>query len=80
MQENTNNNVYTNHSGESIKVDTLETTHLTNALAKKMREVFEAKTPEEADKVIKEIQNLKEEAFKRINIYTETLGEQEDGE
>lgn len=74
------NEYYTSSSGEIKKLSEMNTTYVTNALAKKMREVFEAKTPEEADKVIKEIQNLKEEAFKRINIYTETLGEQEDGE
>ena len=73
------NEYYTSSSGEIKKLSEMNTTYVTNALAKKMREVFEAKTPEEADKVIKEIQNLKEEAFKRINIYTETLGENENG-
>ena len=72
MEENT---TYTNHNGEVIQVNTLETTHATNALAKKMREVFEAKTKEEAYKKINEINSLKEEIFKRINKYIETLGE-----
>lgn len=76
MEENT---TYTNHSGEVIQVNSLETTHATNALAKKMREVFEAKTKEDAYKIINEINSLKEEIFKRINKYIETLGD-EDGE
>ncbi len=78
--EETTTNTYTNHSGESIKVDTLETTHLTNALSKKMREVFEAKTKEEAYEMMKEVRALKEEAYKRINIFIEELGDNEDGE
>ena len=69
------NATYTNHSGEVIQVNTLETTHATNALAKKMREVFEAKTKEEAYQKINEINSLKEEIFKRINQYIETLGD-----
>lgn len=66
---------YTNHNGEVIQVNTLETTHATNALAKKMREVFEAKTKEEAYQKINEINSLKEEIFKRINQFIETLGD-----
>lgn len=71
--------LYTNHSGETLQISSMETTHLTNAMAKKMREVFEAKTKEEAFKMIDEINSLKEEIFKRINIFVETLGD-EDGE
>ena len=73
------NKTYTNHSGEILQVNTMETTHLTNAMAKKMREVFEAKTKDEAYKVINEINNLKEEIFKRINQFIETLGDINDG-
>lgn len=69
------NNTYTNHSGEKIQVNTLETTHLTNALAKKMREVFEADNKDKAYQMINEINSLKEEIYKRINTYVETLGD-----
>ena len=69
------NATYTNHSGEVIQVNTLETTHATNALAKKMREVFEAKNKEDAYKIINEINSLKEEIFKRINQYIESLSD-----
>jgi hypothetical protein len=84
MEENIENteevveNTYTNHSGESIKVDTLETTHLTNAMAKKMREVFEATTKDEAYSKMKEVRALKEEAFKRINVFIEGLGDEDE--
>ena len=74
------NNTYTNHSGEILQVSTMETTHLTNAMAKKMREVFEAKTKDEAFKNINEVNNLKEEIFRRINQFVETLGDTNDGE
>ena len=69
------NNTYTNHSGEQINVETMETTHLTNALAKKMRDVFSATNKDEAFKMIEEINGLKEETFKRINTFIETLGD-----
>lgn len=76
MEETT---TYTNHSGEVIQVNTLETTHLTNALAKKMREVFEAENKDVAYKMINEINALKEEVYKRINEFVEKLGDT-DGE
>lgn len=77
MEEKTT--TYTNHSGEVIQVNTLETTHLTNALAKKMREVFEAENKDVAYKMINEINALKEEVYKRINEFVEKLGDN-DGE
>lgn len=73
------NNTYTNHNGEQIDVSTMETTHITNAMAKKMRDVFTAKNKDEAFKMIEEVNNLKEETFKRINTFIETLGDN-DGE
>ena len=69
------NKTYTNHNGEIIDVSTMETTHITNAMAKKMRDVFNAKNKDEAFKTIEEVNNLKEETFKRINTFIETLGE-----
>lgn len=73
-------NIYTNHNGEKIDISTLHSTHLLNALSKKMREVFEVKTKEEAYEMMKEVRALKEEAYKRINIFIEELGDNEDGE
>lgn len=77
MEEKTT--TYTNHSGEKIDVSTLHPTHLWNALAKKMESVFNAKTKDEAYQIINEINALKEEAFKRINTYVESLSDN-DGE
>lgn len=69
------NKTYTNHNGEIIDISTMETTHITNAMAKKMRDVFSAKSKDEAFKMIEEINGLKEETFKRINTFIETLGD-----
>lgn len=71
--------LYTNHSGEQLDIETMETTHITNAMAKKMRDVFSSTTKDEAFKKIQEINDLKEETFKRINTFIETLGD-ENGE
>ena len=65
--------LYTNHSGEQLDIETMETTHITNAMAKKMRDVFNAKDKDEAFKMIEEVNSLKEETFKRINTFLETL-------
>lgn len=66
---------YTSSNGETMSIDTMETTHLTNAMAKKMREVFNASTKEQAYETINIVNDLKEEAFKRINTFIETLGD-----
>ena len=68
--------LYTNHSGEQLDIETMETTHITNAMAKKMRDVFTAKSKDEAFKIIEEVNNLKEETYKRINTFVETLGDE----
>jgi hypothetical protein len=40
-----------------------------------MESVFNAKTKEEAYEIINEVNALKEEAFKRINTYVESLSD-----
>ena len=78
--EETTTNTYTNHNGEKIEVSKLQSTHLFNALAKKIDSVFKAKNKEEAYEIMKEVRALKEETFKRVNIFIENLGDDEDGE
>lgn len=71
--------MYTNSEGISVDVTTLETTHLINALGKKMREIYNVKNHVEYEKMLMEINALKEEYYKRLNLFAEKLGE-EDGE
>ncbi len=68
--------MYTNSDGISIDVTTLHSTHLINALAKKMNEIYTVKNKSEFNKVLMEINALKEEYYKRLNVfYAEKLGE-----
>ena len=67
--------MYTNSEGISVDVTTLETTHLINALGKKMREIYNCTNRVEFNKYLTEINALKEEYYKRLNIFAEKLGE-----
>lgn len=67
--------MYTNSEGISIDVTSLETTHLINALGKKMREIYNCTDRFEFNKMLMEINALKEEYYKRLNIFAEKLGE-----
>lgn len=70
-----NKKYYTNSSGESVDISTLETTHLLNALNKKQREIFNATNKDDVSKELEEIQNLKEEYHKRFNEWYDKLGD-----
>ena len=64
---------YTRSNGESVKISELETTHLTNALAKKYRELFESQDKDDYSKRLTEINDLKEELYKRFNDFYEKM-------
>lgn len=66
---------YTNSSGESIDISTLETTHLINALGKKQREIFSKENKDDVSKELEEIKNLREEYHSRFNQWYEKLGD-----
>jgi len=66
---------YTNSKGEKVDVSTLETTHLKNAMAKKMEDLFSTTTKDEFSKKLEEVNNLKDEYHKRINEFYEKLGD-----
>lgn len=66
---------YTNSSGESIDISTLETTHLLNALNKKQREIFNNTNKDNVAKDLQEIKDLREEYFARFNKWYDTLGD-----
>ena len=77
MENNTEEKkYYTNSSGESVEIATLETTHLKNAMAKKMEGLFTSTNKSDFSTKLKEVNDLKEEYFKRINKFYETLDEE----
>ena len=71
--ENKEIKYYTNSSNEQIDISTLETTHLLNALNKKQREIFNKENKDEVSKELQEINDLKEEYFKRFNEWYDKL-------
>ena len=70
-----NKKYYTNSSGESIDIYTLETTHLINSIAKKQREIFNNENKDDVSRELQEISDLKEEYHARFNKWYDTLGE-----
>lgn len=66
---------YTNSKGEQIEVSTLETTHLKNAMAKKMEDLFSSENKDDFSKKLEEVNNLKDEYYKRLNQFYEKLGD-----
>ena len=72
-----NKKYYTNSAGESVEISSLETTHLKNAIAKKMEGLFSSTDKTDFSKRLKEVNDLKDEYYARVNKFYETL---EDGE
>jgi len=64
---------YINSAGEKVEISTLETTHLKNALAKKMENLFSSTSKDDFSKKLKEVNDLKDEYFSRINKFYDTL-------
>lgn len=65
--------MYKRSNGEVVKMSTLETTHLINALSKKYREVFESKNKTDFANKTNELNDLKEELYSRFNTFNEGL-------
>ena len=53
----------------------MEFTHLSNGLAKRYREIFNSTNKDDFSKRLEEINDIKEEMYKRINDFNEKLGE-----
>lgn len=68
-----NKKYYTNSKGEKVNVSTLETTHLKNAMTKKMEDLFYTKSKDEFAEKLEEVNNLRDEYYKRINEHYEEL-------
>lgn len=71
--ENKEIKYYTGSDGVAKDISLMETTHLSNSIAKKMREVFESTNKDDFNNRIKVINDLKEEMFARFNIFYDTL-------
>lgn len=67
---------YTRSNGEQVEISTMETTHLTNSLAKKYRELFESTNKDDYSKRLAEINDLKEDLYRRFNEFHDTLGDE----
>lgn len=74
MQEN-KIKYYTDSKGVKTPLNNLHTEHIINAISKKQREIFLTKNKDEYFKKVNEINDLKEEMYKRINVFGEKLGE-----
>ena len=67
---------YTRSNGEQILMKDVEFTHLSNGMAKKYRELFEAESKDAFFKKLQEINDIKEEIHGRINKYYDGLGDE----
>ena len=68
-----NKKYYTNSKGEKVDVSTLHPTHIKNAMAQKMEELFYTKTKDEFAAKLEEVNNLKDEYHKRLNKHYDEL-------
>lgn len=60
---------YTRSNGEQVEISSMETTHISNAIAKKYREMFESTNEDDFSNKLNELNSLKEEMHFRINKY-----------
>ena len=67
---------YTRSNGEQILMKDVEFTHLSNGMAKKYRELFEAENKDAFSKKLQEINDIKEEIHGRINKFYDELGDE----
>lgn len=70
-----NKKYYTNSAGERVDISTLETTHLKNAMAKKMEGLFSSENKTDFSKRLQEVNDLKNEYYARLNKFYDTLGD-----
>lgn len=64
---------YKRSNGEMVEISTLETTHLINSLSKKYRELFDSQNKTDFGKRLNEINDLKEDLYRRFNEFNEGL-------
>lgn len=75
--ENQETKYYTSSDGTITPMKDVEFSHLSYALAKKYREIFNSVDKNDFSKRINEIDDIKEEMHNRINIYYENMDKKE---
>lgn len=71
--ENKEIKYYTRSNGEKVDISTMETTHIKNSMAKKMEELFSSTDKNDFSKKLKEVNDLKDEYYARLNKFYDTL-------
>ena len=66
---------YKRSNGELTEISSMETTHIKNAMAKKMEELFSSTSKEDFSRRLQEVNDLKDEYYARINKFYDTLGD-----
>ena len=66
---------YTRQNGEKIDIKTVHSEHLINGLAKKYKDIFSSKNKDEFSQRLNEINDIKEEIYKRMNDFNDKLGD-----
>lgn len=61
--------MYVNSNNEKINPKNLETTHIINAINKSQREIFNSQSMDDYNKYINNINILREELDKRIDLF-----------
>lgn len=64
---------YTSSDGTRTLLKDVESTHLINGFSKKVRTIFEVTSIDEYYQKLNEINDIKEEIYKRLNVFSETL-------
>lgn len=66
---------YISSDGTKMEMGSVETTHLSNGFSKKYRDIFNVTNKDEFATKTKELKDIQEEMYKRLNIFYETLGD-----
>lgn len=68
-----NKKYYVSSDGTKTLMKDIEFTHLSNGLAKKYRDIFNSNNKDEFATKLQEINDIKEEIYKRINEFNDKL-------
>lgn len=66
---------YVASDGTKTPMKDMEFTHLSNGLAKRYREIFESTDKDDFARRLQDINDIKEEMYRRINDFNEKLGD-----
>ena len=73
MENKKEEKYYISGDGTKTLMKDVEFTHLSNGLAKRYREIFNSINKDEFAKKLQEINDIKEEIYKRINDFNDKL-------